>query len=70
MRHCFYLDAHAITYIKHVIGAFYDDHLLLIMDGVPWASLFFIDGGEILGGFLFIFPLEGHNFVAHDQHTL
>lgn len=38
MRHSLYLDAHGITYSKHVIGVFYDDHVLLIMDEMYWAS--------------------------------
>ena len=70
MRHCLYLAAHSITYKKHVIGVFYDDHVLLIIDEMSWASRIIIDGGEILGGLLFIFPLDGNTFAAHDQHTL
>ena len=70
MRHCLYLAAHGIKYKKHVIRVFYDDHVLLMMDGMSWANRIIINGGEILGGLLFIFPLEGNNFAAHDQHTL
>jgi len=70
MRHCLYLFAHDITYKKHVIGAFYGDDVLFIIDDMSWASWIIIDGEEILGGLLFIFPLEGNTFAAHDHHTL
>ena len=70
MRHCLYLAAHGITYNKLFIGVYYDDHVLLIMDEMSWANHIIIDGGEILGGLLFILPLEGKNFASHDQHTL
>ena len=70
MRNFLYLDSLGITYNKHFIGVIYDDHVLFIMDEMSWASLFFIDGGEILGGLLFILPLEGNTFAAHGHHTL
>ena len=40
------------------------------MDEMSWASQIIIDGGEILGGLIFILPLEGNTFAALDQHTL
>ena len=70
MRHSLYLDAHGVTYIKHVIGLFYYDHVLLIMGDILWASWIFIDGGKILGGLLFMLPLGGNTFSALDQQTL
>ena len=70
MRQCLYLAAYVITYKKHFIGIFYDDHVLLIMDEMSWASRILINGIEILGGLLFILPLGGNTFAAHDQHTL
>ena len=66
LRYCLY---HASS-CKLIIWILYDDHVLFIMDGIFWASLFLNVGGEILGGLFFIFPLEGNNFVAQDQHIL
>ena len=49
---------------------FDDDHVLFIMDNMFKAHLLFIVEGELFGGFFFIFPFEGNNFAALDQHTL
>ena len=49
---------------------FHDDHVLFFMDGLFWASLFFIVGGAFFGELFFTLPFEGNNFAAQDQHTL
>ena len=52
------------------MGVFYGDLVLFIINDMYRASWIIIDGGEILGELIFIFPSEGNKFAAQDQHTL
>ena len=57
--------------VSHMIDWMpYDGDLQLITYEMIWASTFHNVGGEILGGQIFIFPLEGNIITAQDQHTL
>ena len=60
---------HALS-CKLLIWILYDEHVLFIMDGLFWASLFFNVGGELFGGLFFTLPFEGINFSAHDQDII
>ena len=48
----------------------YDDDFQLITYEVIWASMLHNVRGEILGGQVFILPLEGNIIAAQDQHIL
>ena len=70
VRNCFHHVSSCKSFRKLLNRMFHDDHVLFFMDGLFWASLFFIVGGELFGGFFFILPFEGNTFAAQDQHTL
>ena len=58
------------NFSKTLIRMIHDDHVLFFMDGMFWASLFFIVGGTFSGGLFFTLPWGGNNFAAQDQHIL
>ena len=64
VRYCLHHASSCKTSKKILLGILYDDHVLFIMDNMFWARLFFIVGGELFGGFFFIFPFGGNNFAA------
>ena len=70
VRYCLYHASSCKNCSKRLLGILYDDLVLFIMDGLFWANLFFIVGGELFGGLFFTLPFEGITFVAQDQHTL
>ena len=70
VRNCLHHVSSCKTFSKPLIRMFHDDHVLFFMDGLFWASLFFIVEGAFFGGLFFTLPLEGNNFAAQDQHTL
>ena len=70
VRDCLHYVSSCDTFSKHLIRMIHDAHVLFSMDGLFWASLFFIVGGTFFGGLFFTLPLEGNDFVAQNQHTL
>ena len=70
LSYCLYHALSCKTCSKILIGILYDDHVLFIMDGLFWASLFFNVGEELFGGLFFTFPFEGNTFAAQDQHII
>ena len=57
--------------VSHMIDWMpYDGDFQLITYEVIWASMLHNVGGEILGGLVSIFPLEGNIIAAQDHHIL
>ena len=57
----FALSAHGITYIKHVIGAFYGDLVLFIIDDMSLPARLSLMEGRFLGDYSSFFHLRAIN---------